>query len=60
MKCFMPMDEETILRLWIRNPKLVAPFSRPFYRGAYLGERKRQNKAVGHVSNSFPSSHKSA
>lgn len=48
MKCFIPMDEETILMLWISNPKLVAPFSRPFYRGANLGERKRPNEVVGH------------
>ncbi len=31
MKYFIPSDEDTILKLWVKNPKLVAPFSRPFY-----------------------------
>ena len=36
MKCFVPMDEDEILKLWVKNPKLVAPFSRPFYPSACL------------------------
>ena len=31
MKCFVVLDEATLLRLWMRNPELVQPFSRPFY-----------------------------
>lgn len=31
MKCFVALDEATLLRLWMRNPELVQPFSRPFY-----------------------------
>lgn len=31
MKCFVALDEATLLRLWMSNPELVQPFSRPFY-----------------------------
>ena len=31
MKCFVALDEDTLLRLWMRDPELVQPFSRPFY-----------------------------
>ena len=30
MKCFVALDEETLLRLWLQSPDLVVPFVRPF------------------------------
>ena len=31
MKCFVPLDEDTLMKLWALNPRLVSPFNRPFW-----------------------------
>ncbi|KZX76610.1 hypothetical protein A3715_01300 [Oleiphilus sp. HI0009] len=31
MKCFIAVDEATLLRLWLKDPALIQPFTRPFY-----------------------------
>jgi hypothetical protein len=30
MKCFIALEEDLIMRLWMQDPSLVMPFSRPF------------------------------
>jgi len=40
MKYFVAVDEDTLLRLWMRDPKSVAPFARPFYTSASRGDAK--------------------
>lgn len=31
MKYFVAIEEELLLKLWLHDPSLVAPFSRPFF-----------------------------
>lgn len=31
MRCFIAVDEATLLRLWLKDPALIQPFTRPFY-----------------------------
>jgi len=31
MKYFIAIEEDLLLKLWMHNPQLVAPLSRPFY-----------------------------
>jgi peptide deformylase len=31
MMCFVPLDDDTLMKLWALNPRLVSPFSRPFW-----------------------------
>ena len=33
MKYFVAVEEDLLQRLWIKDPSLVVPFSRPFYPG---------------------------
>ena len=31
MKCFIAVDEAPLLRLWLKDPALIQPLTRPFY-----------------------------
>lgn len=31
MRCFIPVNEDLIMQLWLQDPNLVVPFSRPFF-----------------------------
>lgn len=31
MKYFIAVDEDLLLKIWVQNPELVRPFSRPFF-----------------------------
>jgi len=43
MRCFIPLEEDLIMKLWMQDPTLVAPFPRPFVTPSLLarlqGER---------------------
>ena len=45
MKCFIAIDEDLLLKLWMLDPQLVAPFSRAYVskqRGVQLDRRTSQ------------------
>ncbi|HIA09305.1 MAG TPA: hypothetical protein EYN73_09635 [Chromatiaceae bacterium] len=40
MKCFVPLPDEVMLDLWIKDPTKVIPFSKPIVDKAYFGSEQ--------------------
>jgi hypothetical protein len=63
MKCFVALDEETLLRLWLQSPDLVVPFVRPFCPSSSLHYSTKALHALpdsAHLKPFFNSSARSA
>jgi hypothetical protein len=39
MKCFVAIEEDLLMEIWLLDPKLVGPFSRPKVRPDSLSEK---------------------
>ena len=47
MKCFIAVDEATLLRLWLKDPALIQPLTRPFYPTRRQEEAANQSVLLG-------------
>ena len=43
MKYFIAVEDDVLLKLWMQNPKLVAPLSRPF-----VSEQATSQQSLNH------------
>lgn len=45
MKCFIAIEEDLLLKLWMHDPHLVVPLSRPFF-----SQQIKPQQAISHQS----------
>lgn len=57
MKCFIAIEEDLLMEIWLLDPNLVAPFSRPVLKKRTRDDciaAKRQGLAKGVATQSAP------